>query len=130
MWGIAYVAALLLSLPPVDRTAWHAVVVDVSEHGRFVEPHSCAAVVGAWTRIRSVSFPDSAIPDAIRREARRACRRGRPSLIRTGMSDAAVVAVAGMPQLPLSGPHCWVYPARRVCFTGGRVSAVQVVAHG
>ena len=132
MWGIEYVAALLLALPPVSGPAWRAVVRDWLDDNRFEQAHPCGAVLVAWGRLEVMSMPAgySRIVGDTRREARRACGHGDPARIRLGMSDAAVAAVAGLPRLPLSGPRCWVYPTRRACFADGRVGLVQLVSHG
>ena len=130
MWGIEYVAAILLALPPVSGPAWRSVLTDWLEHGRFAQPHPCADVLVAWGRSELISWPNGDALTALRREARRACPVGSPSLIRPGMSDAAVAVVAGRPRLQLTGPRCWVYPTRRACFTAGRVSTLQTVDHG
>ena len=132
MWGIAFVTALLLALPPVHGPAWRGVVNDWLDDNRFEQPHACAPVVVAWGRLETMSMPSgwSRIFDDLKREARRVCWTGDARRIRVGMSDAAVVAVAGKPRLSLSGPVCWVYPARRVCFANGHVVTVQSVVHG
>lgn len=132
MWGLQYVAALLLALPPVSGPAWRGVVRDWLDDNRFQQPHSCGAVLVAFDRLETMSMPagySRIVPD-VGREAQRACGRGRPAEIRVGMSDAAVAAVAGLPRLALGGSRCWVYPTRRVCFTNGRAGLVRLVSHG
>lgn len=54
--------------------------------------------------------------------------------LKTGMSDADVAAVGGVPDDVLL--HCWLYgvtrdrEGRRVCFTNGRVTTLQFSLHG
>ena len=54
--------------------------------------------------------------------------------LKTGMSDADVAALAGVPNTV--GLKCWLYAVtrdhdgRRVCFTDGRVTTLQFSVHG
>jgi len=122
----------LAALAPVAAAAWLGVVNDWLDNNRLDKPHSCAALVVAFTQLGGMSYPQaySRAPRDIRAAARRTCRRGDATRIRLGMSNATVGAVAGLPRLALSGRGCWVYTTRRICFTHGRVSKIQRVTHG
>ena len=123
---------LLLTTVTVAAAGWLAVVNDWTDNHRFDRPHSCAAVVIAWTHVIAMSYPSSwqRLPTDLRAEARHVCRPGEESLIRRGMTEAQVAAVAGKPRLPLTGPNCWTYVTRRVCFADGRVALIQRSSHG
>lgn len=127
----AALAALALA-SPVSGSAWRGVVNDWLGGNRFDRPHTCAAVVVAWGHVVTMSYPQSysSFPTDLRLEARRVCGRGAAARVRLGMSDTEVGRVAGLPSLPLSGPRCWTYPTRRVCFAHGRVSRIRLAARG
>jgi hypothetical protein len=125
-------ALLAVALPPVSGHAWTAVVNDWLDNGRFDHAHSCAAIVVAATNANTPSdrATYTRFPRDVRSLARRVCRVGDATKITIGMSNATVAAIAGAPRFPLSGPHCWTYTTRRVCFTDKRVSKLQFVTHG
>ena len=66
----------------------------------------------------------STVVDDLERAEKRWCTKN-PDLnaLKSGMSDADVAAAAGAPDGVLL--HCWLYAARRVCFTNGRVTGVR-----
>jgi hypothetical protein len=121
---VRFLAFLAIALPPVSGHAWNAVVNDWLDNGRFDHAHTCAAVVVAATN------GGTHLPHAVRDYARRVCHAGNAARITIGMSNATVAALAGAPRFPISGPHCWTYATRRVCFTDKRVSKIQFVNHG
>ena len=123
--------------PVVPVREWHAVINDWEDNGRITQPHSCGSVVvavGALTRFSSpATFTD--VVHALDRYAGTVCTH-HPQLdrIEVGMTNGQVAAIAGMPRTP--GPNCWLYPVtsrhdgRRVCFTNGRATLVQISVHG
>jgi hypothetical protein len=125
---------------PVGVAEWHAVIVDVLEHGKVAHRHSCAATVVARAQISAVPATDPQIDSALNRYERSVCRFAADVWgVRIGMTDRQVTELAGAPVPWLSGPHCWVYKKNkpgtsidgaRYCFTDGRVSAVQTSVHG
>lgn len=98
-------------------------------NGSLRQEHSCGALVVALGSLSYWHAGYSTVFSDIRNASKSVCTT-RPafSRISVGMSNAAVAAAAGMPRRV--GPQCWLYSARRVCFTGGRVSLVQYVTHG
>ena len=67
------------------------------------------------------------------------CKPGNPWAVKVGMSDGQVADLAGAPVPWMSGPHRWIYHAKRsdtsidglvLVFTSGRLSAVETAVHG
>lgn len=121
---------------PVNSKEWHAVITDWSVNGRMTQPHSCAAVVVARTRVVPAYREGTPLVHALDLAERSTCHgwwgRG-ASKVGVGMSDRAVAEIAGGPVLWLSGPHCWTYrtSARTVCFNQrGYVDRVVSIVHG
>ena len=121
--------------PPIRPAEWHAVLNDWYPDGVVDHPHPCAAIVIAITRLPNDSLTYSTVYRDLERAEMRWCTR-KPDLdaVKMGMSDADVAAVAGVPHDVLL--HCWLYSVtrdhdgRRVCFTNGRVAALQFSVHG
>lgn len=121
----------------IKGAEWRAVVDDWVADGHLDHRHSCGAVIVALARLRSLSYPASYVRAALDldRYAGTVCpRHGRIDKIVVGMTDGAVANLAGMPRTPRL--NCWLYAVtrthtgRRVCFTNGRVSLVQISVHG
>jgi hypothetical protein len=121
--------------PPIRPAEWKAVLNDWYPDSVVDQPHPCAAIVIATTRLPSSPTAYSTINRDLARAERRSCTRN-PDLgaLKVGMSDADVAAVAGAPDD--TGLRCWVYAVtsahdgRRVCFTNGRVTTLQLSVHG
>jgi hypothetical protein len=138
----AWPAAASPSPGVVTSREWLAAVNDWLDNMRIDHVHSCGAVVEAVAQLSAQAHsnaprPSIAYPQAIAtfdRYAVTVCpRTGRLDKITLGMTDGKVAAVAGMPRTPRL--NCWLYPAtstsdgRRVCFTRGRVSLLQLSKH-
>ena len=158
MEGMRHVALLIVIAIMVGVTAWPAaatpspgvvtsrewlgVLNDWLDDTRIEHPHSCGAVVEAVAQVSTQAHSNAPQPNFSYRQAvatfdryaATVCpRHGRPDKIKLGMTDGEVAVVAGMPRTPRL--NCWLYPVtrahdgRRVCFTNGRVSLVQVSKH-
>lgn len=129
-------AAFTNAVGPVTRAEWQQVLADAANHGRLTRPHSCAAIVVARTHAPPRYREGSELVHAIDVYLYRHCRRfGHEHSIKIGMTDRAVVDVAGAPVPWMSGPICWVYRERtfnalRVCFAKSRVTQLGWAAHG
>jgi hypothetical protein len=121
---------------PVTGKEWHAVIADWSMHGRLAQPHSCAAVVVARTRVVPAYHEGAPLVHALDLSERSACHGWWESTarkVKIGMSDRAVADIAGAPVPWLSGPHCWTYrtSARTICFNQrGYVDRILFIVHG
>lgn len=121
--------------PPIRDGEWKAVLNDWYPDSVVDHAHPCAAIVIAKAHLPVDTMRYSTIYRDLERAEKRWCTET-PDLdaLKTGMSDADVAAVAGVPNDVLL--HCWLYAVtrtrdgRRVCFTKGRVTALQVSVHG
>ena len=120
---------------PVTGKEWHAVIADWSMHGRITQPHSCAAVVVARTRVVPTYREGTPLVHALDLAERSICHGWWGSVagkVTVGMSDRTVAETAGGPVPWLSGPRCWTYraSARTICFNDrGYVDRIIVVVH-
>lgn len=121
---------------PVNSNEWQAVITDWSVHGRMTQPHSCAAVVVARTRVVPAYREGTPLVRALDLAEGSTCHgwwgRG-ASKVGVGMSNRTVAEIAGAPVPWLSGQHCWTYrtSARTVCFNErGYVDRVLSIVHG
>jgi len=127
----------------ITSREWLAVLNDWLDDTRIEHSHSCGAVVEAVAQVSAQAHSKAPHPSLAYRQAFAAfdhyaatvCpRHGQLGKIKLGMTDGEVAAVAGMPRTPRLS--CWLYPVtrahdgRRVCFTNGRVSLVQLSKHG
>jgi hypothetical protein len=120
---------------PIRPAEWKAVLNDWYPDSVVGHPHPCAAIVIARAHLPDDPPAYSTIDRDLRRAEKRCCT-GEPDLdrLKKGMSDADVAAVAGAPSDVLL--HCWLYAVtrdhdgRRVCFTNGRVTTLQISVHG
>ena len=114
---------------PIAPAEWKAVLNDWYTDAVVDHPHPCAAIVIAIEHLPVDGMIYSTINRDLARAEARWCPHT-PSLdaLRKGMSDADVAARAGVPRD--AGPKCWRYDARRICFTGGRVTTLQFSQHG
>lgn len=120
----------------VTAKEWHAVIADWSRHGRVTQPHSCAAVVVARTRVVPAYREGSPLVHALDLSERSICHGWWGSAagkVKIGMSDRRVAEIAGAPVPWLSGQRCWTYriSARTICFNErGYVDRVFFIVHG
>jgi hypothetical protein len=120
--------------PPIRPVEWKSVLNDWYPDSVVDQPHPCAAIVIARAHL-AISTTYSTINEDLARAERRSCTR-HPDLgaLKIGMSDADVAAAAGAPDD--TGLRCWVYAVtrahdgRRICFTSGRVTTLQLSVHG
>jgi hypothetical protein len=114
---------------PITRAEWKAVFSDWYAHGRDLHGHSCGAMVIAIAHLPVDPPMYSTIYADLTGYAAKVCtKHPRYDAVARGMSDEDVAALAGMPRR--TGPRCWLYTERRVCFTNERASIVQRVVHG
>ncbi|HEY1513409.1 MAG TPA: hypothetical protein VGF66_06605 [Gaiellaceae bacterium] len=121
--------------PPIRAAEWKAVLNDWYPDRVVDHPHPCGAIVIARAHLAPEPETYSTIDRDLKRAERRSCPKGSDlGALKTGMSDADVAAVAGIPNV--AHLHCWLYavtrdhPGRRVCFTNGRVTTLQFSVHG
>lgn len=121
---------------PVSLKEWQAVIADWSMHGRITQPHSCAELVVARSRVVPAYREGTPLIHALDLAERPICHGWWGSAagrVRVGMSDRTVAEMGGAPVPWLSGPHCWTYrtAARTICFNGrGYVQRILVIVHG
>jgi len=110
--SLCLVGAATAKTGPVSTREWQSVLKDWLVHGRFSQPHSCAAAVVARTHAPPAYKEGTPLVDALNLYELKACRSPRhdPGAVEVGMSNRQVAALAGVPLPRFSGTKSWAYP--------------------
>ena len=105
--------------------------------GGLTDPHSCAAVVVASSKLpEGGGAVYSTVAADLAGYAARVCTHHRDlDAIKPGMANSDVAVLAGAPRMPVTG-RCWFYltashrnEGQAVCFHSGRVTGHLVAYH-